>query len=305
MCAVVCSIYLTCSLIPINLSDHVHRLHLSLLHPRLFHSLALIEPIIQLGPPDGPHAALPSSYRPDLWPSRSAAEGSFRKNKFFKTWDPRVLEKYLCYGLRETPTALYPTPTKLEQNSGVQSPDQPVTLTTTKHQEAWTYARSNFVTLQDKDQARMVAPNLSPENASYLTHCPNMVITYNNLPHVRPNVLWLFGATSNINSARASQDEKTARTGTGVGGSGGEKAGRVKATTLNAGHMLPFEKVDECASTLAAWLEDQVRDYAATEKFWREFNSRKSERDRTVVSKTWLKTVRLDPRAKRIDKPHL
>ena len=180
-----------------------------------------------------------------------------------------------------------------------------MTLTTTKHQEAWSYVRSNFVTLRDQDQARMVAPNLSPEDASYLTHCPNMVMTYNNLPHVRPNVLWIFGAVSNINGARASQDEKVARTGTGVGGNGGEKGGRVRTTTLNAGHMLPFEKVDECALTLAAWLEDQCRDYAATERFWREFNSRKSERDMTVVSKTWLKTVRSNPREKRIDKPNL
>lgn len=290
--------------IPAKTSDHEYRVHLSLLHPRLFHSLALIEPVIQLGPPGDAHAALPSSYRLDLWPSRPAAEASFRKSKFFKSWDPRVLEKYLFYGLRETPTALYPT-TKTKHKSEAQSPDHPVTFTTTKHQEAWSYTRSNFVTLRDKDQARMVAPNLSPEDASYLTHCPNMVMTYNNLPHVRPNVLWVFGVASNINGARVSQNEKVARTGTGVGGSGGEKAGRVRVATLDAGHMLPFEKVDECALTLAAWLEDQCRDYAATEKFWSEFNSRKSERDMTMVSKTWLNTVRLNPREKRIDKPNL
>jgi hypothetical protein len=50
-----------------------------------------------------------STYRPDLWPSRKAAEAAFRKNKFFQSWDSRVLDKYIQFGLREVPTALYPS----------------------------------------------------------------------------------------------------------------------------------------------------------------------------------------------------
>lgn len=283
-------------------ADQRFRLHLSLLHPRLIHGLALIEPIVQLDPPSGPNVALPSSFRQDLWPSRETAEASFRKNRFFKSWDSRVLDNYLRYGLRETPTALYPSTTPEEEEK---SPSRPITLTTTKHQEAWSYLRSNLKDSSDENIARILNPNLSIENVKYVFHCPNMVITFNNLPHVRPNVLWIFGASSHLNGEATSQDEKVKRTGSGIGGSGGFDAGRVKKAILEGGHMLPFEKVDECASTLAAWLETQIEDFQAVENLWREHDSGRSERNMMVVSKLWLKNVRLDPHLKRVDKPNL
>ena len=42
------------------------------MHPRLIHSFALIEPIIQRDP-------LSTSYRSDLWPSRGETKASFQK----------------------------------------------------------------------------------------------------------------------------------------------------------------------------------------------------------------------------------
>lgn len=53
------------------------------MHPRLFHSFALIEQIIQRDPPPGPNVAFSTSYRSDLWPSRGEAEASFQKSTFF------------------------------------------------------------------------------------------------------------------------------------------------------------------------------------------------------------------------------
>lgn len=271
------------------------RVHLSLLHPRLFHGLALIEPIIQRGPPSGPNAALPSSLRRDLWPSRRAAEASLRKNRFFKAWDSRALDNYLQYGLRETPTALFTT----EAESGS------VTLTTTKHQEAWSFLRSNFVSKADDHQARLVAPDLDAENATHLFHRPETVLTFQNLPNVRPNVLWLFGALSPINTV-ASQDEKVARTGTGLGGNGGVEAGKVeKEVVEKGGHLLPFENVQKCASLLAPWLEKQIEDFKTVERFFQDHDSGKSKHDMMEVSKLWLQNVRLKPREKRTDRSKL
>ena len=265
------------------------------MHPRLFHSLALIEPIIQHGAPSGPNAALPSSFRKDLWPSRSAAEASLRQNRFFQSWDLRALNKYLQYGLRETPTVLFPA----EAKSG------PVTLTTTKHQEAWSFARSNFVPTPDSHQARLIAPDLDAENRTYYFHRAEMVLAFQDLPSVRPNVLWLFGALSPINTS-GSQDEKMARTGTGVEGSGGAEAGNVEKSTIEqCGHMLPFEKVQECASLLASWLEKQIEDFEMVERFQQEHASGRSERHMMAVSKLWLSNVRLKPGEKRICKPNL
>ena len=263
---------------------------LGLLHPRLFHGLALLEPVIQRGPPSGPNAALPSSLRRDLWPSRSAAEISLRKGRFFKNWDSRALHNYLQYSLRETPTALFPT--AAESGS--------VTLTTTKHQEAWSFVRSNFVSMADEHQARLVSPDLDAENAAYLFHCPEMVLTFQILPNVRPNVLWIFGALSPINTV-ASQAEKVARTGTSLGGNGGVAAGKVeKEIVENGGHMLTFENMQKCASLLALWLKNQIEDFKTAEGFLQEHDSGKSERDMMEVSKLWLQNVWLKPHERRI-----
>jgi hypothetical protein len=93
-----------------------------------------MEPIIQLEHAPGPNAAMMSTYRRDLWLSREAAATAFRKSKFFQAWDSRVLDKYIEFGLRQVPTALYPDGV----NGATLSPGA-VTLATSKHQEAWNY----------------------------------------------------------------------------------------------------------------------------------------------------------------------
>lgn len=169
--------------------------------------------MIQPEGPAGPNAALFSTIRPDAWDSRSEAEASFRKSKIFKSWDPRALDQCLKHGLRE----LLPSPSP----TGLLTPSPPIKLATSKHQESWTYVRSNFTSQPDKRLARLLAPDLSSENAKRLFHRPEMALTFMNLPSVRPNVLWLFGARSNINSSEEAYAEKLTRTGTGISGSGG------------------------------------------------------------------------------------
>lgn len=232
------------------------------MHPRLFHSLVLIEPVIQTGPPPGPNPALLSSLRPDSWPPRTAAEGSFRRSKAFKKWDVRALDQYLRYGLQDLDTS---------------TPNGPVLLTTPKHQEAWTYARSNFVSVPDQRQARLLTPDLSIEDSRFLFHRPEMVQTFTNLPFLRPNVLWLFGGRSSINTPEASRVEKVARTGTGIGGSGGAEAGRVDSITIEkGGHMLPFECVQECASLLAPCPAKQMQEFDEEDQFLKRHDSGRS-----------------------------
>ena len=85
-----------------------HLVLLSLMHPRLFVGLTLIEPIITAHPPAGPNNALSSSFRADLWPSRAEGAARLAKNRFFKAWDRRALDKYVQHGLRDVPTAVYP-----------------------------------------------------------------------------------------------------------------------------------------------------------------------------------------------------
>ncbi len=272
-------------------THRLQRVQLSLIHPRLFHTLALNEPIIQNAPPSGPNAAYFTSSRSDLWPSREKAQALFRKNPFFKHWDLRAFDLFLQYGLRDTPSAIYP-----EAAAGA------VTLMTTKHQEAWSYVRSNF-TAQSTDRQdpteRLVSPDMDPDNeGSYLFHRAEPCLALQSLPHIRPSTLWIFGAKSPINTP-ALQVEKLALTGTGVGGSGGEKAGRVTKIDLDAGHMAPLERVKETAETLARWLEKELERFKKEEIFYRNYNSGKSERHMMVLSKQWMAGVRQKANIKR------
>ena len=261
----------------------VQLVQLALIHPRLFCSLALIEPVLFADwTPYGPNPALPTSYRPDLWPSRDKAEVSFRKNPFFKTWDARVLDNYLNYNLRETPTATYPIP-------GM------VTLTTTKHQEAWAYVRSNFTPqLAEHDPLQqLLSPDVDPKDTGkYVFTRAEDILAAKGLPHLRPSLLYIFGSQSPLNSP-AGQDEKMAVTGTGLGGSGGAKAGRVeKAVVEGSAHMTPMDKTKECAVLLGCWFIKEMERFKAEELFFQNYNSGKSERDKLVVSKQWLDYVR-------------
>ena len=132
-----------------------------------------------------------------------------------------------------------------------------------------------------------------------------MVLTFRNLPLVRPSVLWVFGAESYINTP-PTQDEKMAITGTGVGGNGGAETGRVeKIVVEKAGHMLPLETVQDCASILVRWFGKMKDDFEAEETFHREHDSGRSERDMLVTSNGWMENVRLKPRARRIIKGKL
>ncbi|MCJ1348531.1 hypothetical protein MMC31_006763 [Peltigera leucophlebia] len=238
------------------------RVHLSLLHPRLLYSLVLIEPVIQNVAPKGPNAALFASFRNDLWPSREAAEASLKKNPMFKKFDRVVLNNYIKYGLREIPTTLYPIPNQ-SRLTGVSLGSVPVTLTTTKHQEAWSYTRTNFAPLPvdfSDFRERLISPELDPSaEGSHIFVRPETMLTFLRLSELRPSVLWVYGSHSPINVSPLRSD-KMKVTGTGPGGSGGASQGKVREVVLQeTGHMIPFEKVKECADVISGWIEKELR----------------------------------------------
>src|SRR5438034_10972636 len=90
------------------------------MHPRLITTLILLDPVVhRLKRPnlkqslymkinDVPATTSASSYRRDLWPSRKAAEDAMRQSSFYQRWDPRVFARWIHYGLRDLPTAIYP-----------------------------------------------------------------------------------------------------------------------------------------------------------------------------------------------------
>ncbi|KAJ5470465.1 hypothetical protein N7530_007822 [Penicillium desertorum] len=111
---------------------------LSLVHPRLFTSLVLIEPaILPTMLPLKLYAFLTLKRR-DTWPSKSEALRSSTKS--YARWDSRVLERWNEHGYRNLHTIVSP------QTDGETKPIAgPVTLTSSIYQESMLYLRPNFM----------------------------------------------------------------------------------------------------------------------------------------------------------------
>jgi len=213
-----------------------NRVNLSYYHPRLLSSLVLIDPVIHDPGSSAPaddrassSGAQKSTFRRDRWSSRAEAKASFLKSKFYQVWDPRVLDLLVTHGLRKLPTAIYPQDSDASDYS--EADDAPVTLTTTKHQEVFTFLRPKF---EGVDARGMRVPNRQTHpdldlhaqdtDPFYRSEPPR---TFYNLEHLRPSILYIFGGQSPL-SQPDWRKAKMERTGTGVGGSGGADEGKVK-----------------------------------------------------------------------------
>ena len=358
--------------------------HLSLMHPRLFESLVLIDPVIQRytfgkGKKTPAHA---SAFRKDRWISRTTAADYCSRSDFYQSWDPRVLKRWIEYGFRELPTELYPegredsvgnvsigTSSSAGLESGgsgdgrMQVQEQPVTLTTSRHQEVFTFARPIFppsslfnpTSRSSSSSSPVTSPSLLPSSsvsrslstsvASVATsistssplsssisnppdldpaaddphsifYRPEPIQTFHQLSHLRPTVLYIFGARSEI-STPSMRAEKMAVTGVGVGGSRGpvmtskstsenaplishasngtgkplspnsdgtnpkrsEEIREIVISEGNAGHLVPFEQVTRVANEIAAWIGAPK-----TRRRWME-NTEKEKREWFGLSK--------------------
>jgi hypothetical protein len=204
------------------------------------------------------------------------------------------MDRYISFGLRPVPTAVYPLSASVTPSS--------VTLTTTKAQEAWTYLGFNStpqsIGLRDSSE-HILGKDMSREagegdlnNRNYVTTSPSPALAFELLPYVRPSVLYIFGEKSHINRPPR-RDDKLEVTGTGTGGNGGKNEGRVEAKViLGSSHMLPLEKVSETAQSLARWLEKQMREFEHEKRFHDDYDSGKSTNDQTMLSERWMEYMR-------------
>ncbi len=263
-------------------------------------TLVLLEPVIDdfltSGPDPAPVRA--STFRRDLWPSHEAAVAAFSKNPFFQRWDPRVLHLWNEFGLRKLPTLIYP----------VQKPDdaQAVTLTTTKHQEVFTFARPCYFGdgTDEPDTAdsspaakirRLACPDLNPD---YLPHVRYFYRherdwVFQNLPYVRPSALYIFGGESEI-CLPETRHLKVERTGTGTGGSGGLSRGQVDSVVLDgASHLVPMEAVDRCAEHTVEWVSQRLIQWKEEERLLDELDgwNTKDARQKVTVSDAWKERI--------------
>ncbi|KAA8566793.1 hypothetical protein EYC84_009893 [Monilinia fructicola] len=180
--------------------------NLALMHPRLLTTLIMLDPVIHefaSSPSGDPDPNSLSTFRRDLWPSRAAAEASFRKSKAYSNWDPRVLDRWCQYGIRDTPTTIHPS-------SSTES--KAVTLTTTKHQECFSFMRPSWEAFST-DGKTVTRPELIPDlyaqsPVQYPFYRPEPFNTLLRLPQLRPSVFYVYGSTSTVCNA-ASRVQKT------------------------------------------------------------------------------------------------
>ena len=284
-----------------------HLTQLSLMHPRLLHTLVLLDPVVQPQTTqfdsislirDGQRVIAKttqlSTHRRDIWPSRKAAAEGFKRSPFYQAWDPRVLDRWVQYGLRDLPTAIHPL------DKAVPDPkNPPVTLRTPLHQEVFTFSRPNYHHIPGSDApvSRVTHPDLDanhPDSHPFYRPEPSQIFAQ--LPHLRPSVLYIFAGKSDM-CLPAMRAAKLTMTGTGLGGSGGVAAGRVREVFLEEfGHLLAQEAVNECADAAVSWLVPEMRRWRDEEESFRRAWEKKSKVEKMTIDAEWLAHVPAPPR---------
>ncbi|KAK5674700.1 hypothetical protein LTS10_012701 [Elasticomyces elasticus] len=221
-----------------------------------------------------------STFRRDVWPSRAAAAKKFASSKFYQSWDPRVLEKWNEYGLRDLPTEQYPDAVKSDEDG------PPVTLSTTVAQEVYPYLRATYPDprlLHDNKPLRDVHPDDVDQIPFARAECQEL---YRKLPEIRPSVHYVFGRTSEASTSKLREGKMTT-TGTGVGGSGGASEGMVGETVLDCGHLVPMERPTECAEVCASHIADSLDKWDDEEQKRQAVWNSLSRRQRVDINDEW------------------
>ncbi|PTB68913.1 alpha/beta-hydrolase [Trichoderma citrinoviride] len=266
----------------------------ALAHPRLFAGMVMLDPVIarfassRKDLPSSPETyaspASLSAFRRDTWPSRDAAAAAFRSKAFYQSWDPRVLDLFIRYGLRDVPSSS-------SSSSSLKLPDETMQLDDSKHKVYIYDLDAELSSDSDLDPSTnlLTNPSLAPDHdidpsapSTIPFYRPEGNNTAARLPHLRPPVLYVFGATSTVSPPHLIR-EKLETTGVGVGGSGGARPGRVKHITHpQAGHLVPLEEPLFCAAAAAGWIKAEMDRWWDEEKEYEQWTRKPLEEKATL-----------------------
>lgn len=146
---------------------YISRINLSIMHPRLMSTLILYEPVMMTSGSRNsePNSALPSTMQRELWDSRVKAESYFRK----------VLRREI----HESSSFTWSLAWEIFLQPYKSSPDIPttaVTLTTSKHQEAWNYTQCSFKP-KEAELDRLLLPDWDKELEVPMMHTRTAVVS--------------------------------------------------------------------------------------------------------------------------------
>lgn len=256
-----------------------------------------------------PSAAQASTFRRDHWPSREIAHASFLKSPYYQTWDKRVLEKWVKFGLRDCEDE-----DGGGEKGGEKGKGKGVCLATPSAQEVWSFLRPNYPpessssseeeeeekeknhpsgSEQQKKQKkkkldRFLHPDLNPTLPNQTPfYRSEPITTYLRLPELRPGCLYIFGQLSFV-CDKSTACDKVSQTGIGAGGSGGEAEGRVRGTTLEGvGHLIAMEAPGKTAEVAAEWIKRELEGFGERRRRLEEGWWGRERRERQRVDGDW------------------
>ncbi|KAF2150306.1 toxin biosynthesis protein-like protein [Myriangium duriaei CBS 260.36] len=257
---------------------------LAILHPRLLTSLLLFDPMIQCTIPPGALAVIDYiTTKPSTFTSRKEADRMVAQGSLFKNWDPRVRRLMVQYGLRDLPTAIHPLP------RGCDPKNPPVTFTTTRDHDVWTWLRENFHTKIEGDHVmidRRTFADMPPSPMFVPFYRPECSSLYNLMPTLRPSCLFLLSEKSWMNVGELRDAVRNA--GVGIGGSGGIVEGRVRAETIpGSDHLFPLMAVAATADLCTNWLCGETQRFQNNEDDWRQSRIQKGPLADRELSEEW------------------
>jgi hypothetical protein len=138
---------------------------------------------------------------------------------------------------------------------------------------------------------RELVPDLSPDSlVKFPFYRPEPPTTLARLAELRPSAFYIFGSESDMSSPEACK-YKIDITGTGVGGSGGTKEGRVEAVMLEGiGHLVAMEASEKCADAAATWLGKEGKIFEKERKEYIEWTKQTLE-EKTTFSEEWKRRI--------------
>jgi len=138
---------------------------------------------------------------------------------------------------------------------------------------------------------RELVPDMALDSVTkFPFYRPEPLNTLARLGELRPSALYVFGSESEMSSPEACK-YKLDVTGTGTGGSGGAKEGRVEGVMLDGiGHLVAMEASEECADVTAAWLGKEVKRFENERNEYIEWTKQSLEA-KTTFSEEWKRRI--------------